>query len=144
VAALDRLSRRFADRQQQALRALDPVLGAGLEARRGRYIVPWALPRPTAATDWLLWQQLLLWLSLLGATGTTRHLCVCELCSVVFAPRRKNSARTCEMCASGRKRRLNAPALEMPATRLQSSGDRVRIRVPIVEGMAVRGFASSR
>jgi len=93
---LQRLERRFAELQHRACEELDPVLGAGLEARRGKFVRPPAMGTPEAARDWLAWGFLSAWLRLLGVDGT-RHLCVCEACTVVFAPSgRKSFARYCD------------------------------------------------
>jgi hypothetical protein len=126
---LDKLEKRVGVAQNEAIERLDPVLGAGLKARHGRYVRSWAaLVKLEAAHDWAAWRLISTWLYRLDADN--RSLYVCESCTVVFAPRRKSSARV-RYCPTCKHHPIQAPPLgwgPMPAQR----GDRVRITVPVL------------
>jgi hypothetical protein len=122
-----KLQRRFEDTQRSAVRALDGIVGAGLEYRRGSYVRPPALPTAESAQDWQAWCFISALLPVLGASHETRMLCVCESCTVVFAPRRKGSARFCRMCEH---RPITAPPLGGQHGPIEKPGDCVTIRLP--------------
>lgn len=124
---LERLAPRFVELQLRAREELDPILGAGLEDRQGRFVRPIAMVTPEAARDWLAWGFVSAWLRLLGIEGT-HHLCVCEACTLVFAPSgRKTSARYCDMHKDHPVSALPLGVWNRPP---RSRGERTQVLVP--------------
>lgn len=109
--------------REAALAALDPLVDAGLERRRGSFIEPtfggfkdgspihsverWiggqvlVACTPAFHDDQWLWWWVETVVACLGDRRIRRRLRVCEGCSIVFAPSRKTRAavRYCRLCA---------------------------------------------
>jgi hypothetical protein len=136
---------RLAECRNQALPALDEIAGAGLEARVGQYLRPLVVVSAAADRDWRTWVCLNSLALLLGVADgpaghpKTRHLCVCDACTVVFSPQgRKGHARHCPPCQD-QSHPVTAPPPSydtMPMAR----GDRVRIRLPVPRPFAVESW----
>jgi hypothetical protein len=146
----DAHGRRLVDQRAAALEALDPLVGAGLERRRGSFIEPtfggftdgravesveqWLAGQaliaclPAFHDDQYLWLWIDMVLSTLATRGS-RKLRVCEGCSIVFPPARKKRApvRYCKLCRHGRP----APILSAKILRrLEAPGATETVRVP--------------
>jgi hypothetical protein len=129
--------------RQEALDAVDEILGRGLLGREGRFVRPPAIVKPELLDDFLAWEWIKMNLKLLGGvrfwppgwTPKTTPLSVCDGCTAVFRPARKKSARFCRLCAH----KQPSPPLGMGGS-LQRPGDTVVAPAPKLFGHVVTGW----
>jgi hypothetical protein len=133
-----KLDGRLAARRDSAVELLDPIIGAGLSARKGRCLRPDAIipgHERQMTADYRAWETITLCLNLLGARS--KGFSVCESCTLVFMPSRKARARYCPLCA----KRPAAPVLGTRSNPWpQRPGEQAQVRVPTWEGQERRSW----
>jgi hypothetical protein len=128
--------------RDRALTLLEPLVSSGLSARRTRMIAPLLPVDVDSREDFAAWQKIQVQRALLGVerwsppsllpifdelglpwgSPKTARFSVCDGCTTVFHPSRKNTARYCELCRHGRK----APplgAVQLP----QKPGEKITV-----------------
>ncbi|HWT95387.1 MAG TPA: hypothetical protein VN238_20490 [Solirubrobacteraceae bacterium] len=141
---LDRLHRSTRALADEATSAAERAIDDGLRAREGMFLVPTMVMEPAMLTDWIDWHAVRLYRA--AAAGIAfdhafvwrpRGIAVCQSCTTVFVPRRRESATYCRLCS---KRPAEPFVL---GQRPIGPGQSQTVRVPELAGSMVVGWKTT-